>query len=158
MEVGAWHLNPTLTTMESCLEQLQCWLRARVSEYQTARFESLPRDGFIICKEAKPQQSINLRSICDTCSRPPSFTSEHLRSPCQPANQTTKLTALFYKTEQNNRVKLQNKTYNTRDSPVVTHPSTNLVIIGLSMGERTGSRVLRCLWSYVTVLALDWYM
>jgi hypothetical protein len=24
------------------------------------------------------------------------------------------------------------KTYNTRDSPVVTHPSTNLAIIGLS--------------------------
>jgi hypothetical protein len=46
-----------------------------------------------------------------------------------------------------------NKTYNTRDSPVVTHPSTNLAIIGLSMGERTGSRVLRCLWSYVTVTA-----
>jgi hypothetical protein len=34
---------------------------------------------------------------------------------------------------------------------VVTHPSTNLAIIGLSMGERTGSRVLRCLWSYVTI-------
>jgi hypothetical protein len=33
---------------------------------------------------------------------------------------------------------------------VVTHPSTNLAITGLSMGERTGSRVLRCLWSYVT--------
>jgi hypothetical protein len=43
-----------------------------------------------------------------------------------------------------------NKTYNTRDSPVVTHPSTNLAITGLSMGERTGSRVFLCLWSYVT--------
>jgi hypothetical protein len=43
------------------------------------------------------------------------------------------------------------KTYNTRDSPVVTHPSTNLAITGLSMGERTGSRVFLCLWSYVSV-------
>ncbi|KAJ9155818.1 hypothetical protein NKR19_g4440 [Coniochaeta hoffmannii] len=41
------------------------------------------------------------------------------------------------------------ETYNTRDSPVVTHPSTSLAIVCLSMGERTGSRVLRRLWSYV---------
>ncbi|KAJ9165526.1 hypothetical protein NKR19_g359 [Coniochaeta hoffmannii] len=41
------------------------------------------------------------------------------------------------------------RTYDTRDSPVVTHPSTSLAIICLSRGERTGSRVLRCLWSYV---------
>ncbi|KAB5566232.1 hypothetical protein GE09DRAFT_730975 [Coniochaeta sp. 2T2.1] len=46
------------------------------------------------------------------------------------------------------------KTYNTRDSPVVTHPSTSLAIICLSMGERTGSRVFRYLWSYVTVSPL----
>jgi hypothetical protein len=41
------------------------------------------------------------------------------------------------------------KTYNIRDSPVVTHPSTSLTITGLSMGERTGSRVFQHLWSYV---------
>ena len=41
------------------------------------------------------------------------------------------------------------KTYNIRDSPVVTHPSTSLTITGLSMGERTGSRVFQYLWSYV---------
>jgi hypothetical protein len=40
-------------------------------------------------------------------------------------------------------------TYNIRDSPVVTHPSTSLTITSLSMGERTGSRVLWYLWSYV---------
>jgi hypothetical protein len=43
----------------------------------------------------------------------------------------------------------QKKTYNNRYSPVVTHPSTNLSVTGLSMGERTGSRVLQYLWSYV---------
>ncbi|KAJ9130279.1 hypothetical protein NKR19_g9955 [Coniochaeta hoffmannii] len=42
------------------------------------------------------------------------------------------------------------KTYNIRDSPVVTHPSTSLTITSLSMGERTGSRVFWYLWSYVT--------
>ncbi|KAJ9158204.1 hypothetical protein NKR19_g3561 [Coniochaeta hoffmannii] len=36
--------------------------------------------------------------------------------------------------------KKKTKTYNTRDSPVVTHPSTSLAITGLSMGERTGSQ------------------
>ena len=41
------------------------------------------------------------------------------------------------------------KTYSTRDSPVVTHPSTSLAIVCLSRGERTGSRVLRRLWPYV---------
>jgi hypothetical protein len=51
--------------------------------------------------------------------------------------------------------KRNTKTYNTRDSPVVTHPSTNLAITGLSMGERTGSRVFLCLWSYVICFSLD---
>jgi hypothetical protein len=43
------------------------------------------------------------------------------------------------------------KTYNTRDSLVVTDPTTSLAVAGLSMGERTGSRILQCLWSYVSV-------
>ena len=34
------------------------------------------------------------------------------------------------------------KTYNTRDSLVVTDLTTSLAVTGLSMGERTGSRVL----------------
>ncbi|KHE78789.1 hypothetical protein GE21DRAFT_1222453, partial [Neurospora crassa] len=41
------------------------------------------------------------------------------------------------------------KTYNTRDSLVVTDPTTSLALTGLSMGERTGSRVLQWVWSYV---------
>ncbi|OTA96378.1 hypothetical protein M434DRAFT_67713 [Hypoxylon sp. CO27-5] len=41
------------------------------------------------------------------------------------------------------------KTYNTRDSLVVTDPTTSLVISGLSKGERTGSRIFQILWSYV---------
>ncbi|ORY59311.1 uncharacterized protein BCR38DRAFT_351782, partial [Pseudomassariella vexata] len=41
------------------------------------------------------------------------------------------------------------KTYNTRDSLVVTHPTTNLAVCSLSMGEQTGSRILCSLWSYV---------
>ena len=46
--------------------------------------------------------------------------------------------------------KLQ-KTYSTRDSLVVTDPTTSLAVSGLSMGEQTGSRVLHYLWPYVIV-------
>ena len=42
------------------------------------------------------------------------------------------------------------KTYNTRDSPVVTDLSTSLAVAGLSRGERTGSRIFLRLWSYVS--------
>ena len=34
-------------------------------------------------------------------------------------------------------------------SPAVTEPTTSLAVTGLSRGERTGSRVSRCLWSYI---------
>ncbi|KAK1579556.1 uncharacterized protein LY79DRAFT_522518, partial [Colletotrichum navitas] len=44
------------------------------------------------------------------------------------------------------------KTYNTRYSLVVTDPTTNPALTGLSMGERTGSRVLQWVWSYVMIL------
>lgn len=47
------------------------------------------------------------------------------------------------------------KTYNTKDSLVVTDPTTDLALTGLSMGERTGSRVLQWVWSYV--LVTGWY-
>ncbi|PTB35217.1 hypothetical protein M441DRAFT_112534, partial [Trichoderma asperellum CBS 433.97] len=45
--------------------------------------------------------------------------------------------------------KKQNKTYNSRCSPVVTHLTTNLPVNGLSMGEQTGPRIFHYLWSYV---------
>ena len=41
------------------------------------------------------------------------------------------------------------KTYNSRCSLVVTDPTTDLPLISLSMGERTGSRIFLWLWSYV---------
>ncbi|KAK1976447.1 hypothetical protein LZ30DRAFT_603457 [Colletotrichum cereale] len=43
----------------------------------------------------------------------------------------------------------KSRTYNTRYSLVVTDPTTNPALTGLSMGERTGSRVLQWVWSYV---------
>ena len=50
------------------------------------------------------------------------------------------------------RAKMKNrKTYNRRDSLVVTHPTTNLPACGLSTAERTGSPVFHTLWSYVLV-------
>ncbi|KUM58802.1 hypothetical protein ACN42_g8351 [Penicillium freii] len=42
------------------------------------------------------------------------------------------------------------KTYNSEDSLVVTHPTTNSPACGLSTAERTGSPVFHTLWSYVT--------
>ena len=45
--------------------------------------------------------------------------------------------------------KKNKKTYNSRDSHVVTHHTTNLPACGLSTAERTGSPVLHTLWSYV---------
>ncbi|CAF3481613.1 unnamed protein product [Fusarium graminearum] len=47
------------------------------------------------------------------------------------------------------------KTYNTGDSLVVTDPTTNPALRSLSMGERTGSRVLCELWSYVLDITVD---
>ena len=45
--------------------------------------------------------------------------------------------------------KKKKKTYNSRDSHVVTHHTTNRPACGLSTAERTGSPVLHTLWSYV---------
>jgi outer membrane protein assembly factor BamB len=42
------------------------------------------------------------------------------------------------------------KTYNSGDSLVVTHLTTNPPVSCLNRAERTGSLVLKILWSYVT--------
>ncbi|KAI2466827.1 hypothetical protein F4781DRAFT_404543 [Annulohypoxylon bovei var. microspora] len=47
----------------------------------------------------------------------------------------------------NIKEKKRKQTYNTRYSLVVTDPTTNLAVSGLSRGERTGSRVPQILWS-----------
>ena len=41
------------------------------------------------------------------------------------------------------------KTYNSGNSPVVTHLTTNPPVNCLSRAEQTGSRVVNVLWSYV---------
>ncbi|CAG1992114.1 unnamed protein product [Fusarium graminearum] len=46
-------------------------------------------------------------------------------------------------------VSKRQKTYNSGDSLVVTDPTTNPPVSGLTMGERTGSRIFHYLWSYV---------
>ncbi|KAJ5475945.1 hypothetical protein N7475_001674 [Penicillium sp. IBT 31633x] len=46
------------------------------------------------------------------------------------------------------------KTYNSEDSLVVTHPTTNSPACGLSTAERTGSPVFHTLWSYVLVIII----
>ncbi|KAJ0136645.1 Uncharacterized protein HZ326_20347 [Fusarium oxysporum f. sp. albedinis] len=47
------------------------------------------------------------------------------------------------------RAKMPKDTYNSGDSLVVTDPTTNPPVSGLTMGERTGSRIFHYLWSYV---------
>ncbi len=47
------------------------------------------------------------------------------------------------------------KTYNTGYSLVVTDPTTNPALTGLSRGERTGSRVLQWIWSYVLGMSAE---
>ncbi len=50
----------------------------------------------------------------------------------------------------------EKKIYNTRDSLVVTDPTTGLAVGSLSRGERTGSRVFYHLWSYILVEVVVW--
>jgi hypothetical protein len=47
------------------------------------------------------------------------------------------------------------KTYNSGDSPVVTHLTTNPPIHCLTRAERTGSRDLNVLWSYVKEMLVE---
>ena len=54
---------------------------------------------------------------------------------------------------QNKEAPRKKDTYNTRDSLVVTDPTTSLALTGLSMGERTGSRVFQWVWLYVSLLS-----
>jgi hypothetical protein len=51
----------------------------------------------------------------------------------------------------NNKKGQKDKTYNSRCSLMVTHSTTNLPLIGLTLGERTGSRIFQWIWSYVLV-------
>ena len=59
---------------------------------------------------------------------------------------------------QGTRDQKKTKTYNSRYSLVVTHPTTNLPIWSLCMAERTGCPILFSLWSYVTILHLRIFM
>jgi hypothetical protein len=54
--------------------------------------------------------------------------------------------------------KKKSKTYNSRYSLVVTHPTTNLPIYSLIPGERTGSHIFCSLWSYVEAFVLFNYI
>ena len=52
--------------------------------------------------------------------------------------------------------KKRGKTYNIEDSLVVTDPTTSSTLTRLSRGERTGSRVLEWIWSYVSATWENW--
>ena len=54
------------------------------------------------------------------------------------------------------KIKKERKTYNSWDSHVVTHHTTNQPACGLSTAERTGSPVFHTLWSYVLDTIKHW--
>ncbi|KOS38379.1 hypothetical protein ACN38_g10804, partial [Penicillium nordicum] len=56
------------------------------------------------------------------------------------------------------KIKIKIKTYNSEDSLVVTHPTTNSPACGLSTAERTGSPIFHTLWSYVFISTVKEYM
>ncbi|EHK39852.1 hypothetical protein TRIATDRAFT_48449, partial [Trichoderma atroviride IMI 206040] len=45
--------------------------------------------------------------------------------------------------------KEQKSTYNSRCSLMVSHSTTNLPLIGWTLGEQTGSCIFQWIWSYV---------
>ncbi|KAL7822279.1 hypothetical protein V8C26DRAFT_294169 [Trichoderma gracile] len=74
-------------------------------------------------------------------------TQQHGRSTSKPL-----MLAILYNEKRSNKrttKREKKKTYNSRCSPVVTHLTTNLPLIGLTLGEQTGSRILQWIWSYV---------
>ena len=54
--------------------------------------------------------------------------------------------------------KERQKTYNRRDSQMVTHSSTSRPVQCLCMAERTGCPVLTDLWSYVFIITRNTYI
>ncbi|EHK27395.1 uncharacterized protein TRIVIDRAFT_140208 [Trichoderma virens Gv29-8] len=75
--------------------------------------------------------SCSLGSHCEALKLPPrKFTP-------------TPLAAEDFNERKNTKIKRQKmkETYNSRCSPVVTHLTTNLPLISLTVGERTGSRI-----------------
>jgi hypothetical protein len=54
-----------------------------------------------------------------------------------------------------NGAKRKVKTYNSRDSLMVTHLTTNPPVSCLNRAERTGSLVFMILWSYVDIKRLE---
>src|SRR6202000_2389299 len=68
---------------------------------------------------------------------------------CADSKSSAAITDLRNKKEKKEEKKKRKITYNTGYSLVVTDPTTNPALTGLSRGERTGSRVLQWIWSYV---------
>ena len=109
-----------------------------------------------VCALVRPKFKMNSNIDKVTSTRDvssPLPTDSHIRFSCisniYPPRSSPLLPLFVYQKE-----KTKAKTYNSRYSLVVTHPTTNLPIQGLSSGERTGSSVLLVLWSYVKVFSL----
>ena len=80
------------------------------------------------------------------------FPNLEKESPLASMTETAKDDMYVPERKANQKKKKGPKTYNTGDSPVVTHLSTSPAISSLSRAERTGCRVFYYLWSYVLIL------
>ena len=67
----------------------------------------------------------------------------------QNKRQKTQLVDIMNPLDKNEPAARKTKTYNTRDSLVVTDPTTDRALTSLTRGERTGSRAFSWIWSYV---------
>ncbi|KAF1938726.1 hypothetical protein EJ02DRAFT_16461 [Clathrospora elynae] len=70
---------------------------------------------------------------------------------CVPSQRTARLAA-----SKINPTMVQKETYNSGDSPVVTHLTTDPPVSGLYMPDQTGWLILLILWSYVEVRLTKW--
>ncbi|KAL2132824.1 hypothetical protein VTI74DRAFT_3256 [Chaetomium olivicolor] len=88
-----------------------------------------------VCSASKSEKSLELQAPGPKSRHSVPFRAKGVRGPTMEGSGNRMQ-------REETRAKRGAKTYNTRDSLVVTDPTTNLALFSLSMGERTGSRVL----------------
>jgi hypothetical protein len=105
-------------------------IHLRFSRYTKNDRSSVPKTSANIQKVKQLPASSSITPVLALCSKPPRSSTLSPSFPCE---------------EQKGA-----KTYNSGDSLVVTHLTTNPPVHCLYMAERTGSLIFSVLWSYVT--------
>ena len=104
-------------------------------------------------------RSLNVRTCPLPCYASLSSAGSHLPPHLPPARNTLYLSHQINQKhgvgEHTSKPKRNDKTYNRRDSQMVTHSSTSRPVQCLCMAERTGCPVFTDLWSYVSSLGIQ---